>query len=159
MIEFLRFADLGGLLVAEIEPQHFVLGKMESHFTDRYPEEQFLIHDRTHQAALAYRPYESRLFFTQDLRLPDPSEADLLFQQLWKGYFRATTIEARANPLCQRTHCPQRFWSCMTEMCGETALPGRKRPNAARVIAEREAETQIMLPDENKKLSAAEYTG
>ncbi len=122
LMGFVRFTDLGGLLAAEIRPKHFVLPLLEEHFTGRYLEEQFLIHDQTHGAALAYRPHEARIFFVRDLRLPRAGEGDGRFEALWQGYFRATTIAARANPLCQRTHCPKRYWSCMTEHLGGTLI-------------------------------------
>lgn len=121
---FLRFSDLGGLLAAEIRPKHFVLPRLSPHFIDRYPEERFFIYDRTHQAVVAYQPYESRSFFVRDFQMPK-GEEDARFRELWHGYFRAATVQARLNPLCQRTHCPKRYWACMSEMtAGNLFLEG-----------------------------------
>ncbi|MDD3778627.1 MAG: DUF4130 domain-containing protein, partial [Proteiniphilum sp.] len=38
-----------------------------------------------------------------------------LFQELWKGYFKAMTIKERINPRLQRQHMPKRFWKYLTE--------------------------------------------
>ena len=116
---FLRFSDLGGLLAAEIHPHHFVLPRLEAHFSRRFPQERFIIYDATHQAVAAYEPYQSRLFFVRDFSIPHSADQ---VAQLWKGYFRAASIQARLNPLCQRTHCPKRFWRDMLEMEGGPLL-------------------------------------
>jgi probable DNA metabolism protein len=38
-----------------------------------------------------------------------------LFQDLWKGYFKAMTIKERINPRLHRKNMPARFWSELTE--------------------------------------------
>ncbi|MEN6596618.1 MAG: DUF4130 domain-containing protein [Proteiniphilum sp.] len=38
-----------------------------------------------------------------------------MFQELWKGYFKAMTIKERINPRLQRQHMPKRFWKYLTE--------------------------------------------
>ena len=48
MKEFLRFADYGGALVSVIEPKALILESLAPHFTGRFPEEQFMIFDKTH---------------------------------------------------------------------------------------------------------------
>lgn len=149
LMGFVRFADLGGLLAAEITPKHFVLPLLEPHFTDRFPQEQFLIHDKTHRAVLAYRPHQARLFFVEALQLPEAGAEELLFQRLWQGYFGAASIAARLNPLCQRTHCPKRHWANMLELAGQgELLPGgvAKAPPPATVSLSPTAARGQLLP-------------
>lgn len=52
LIEFARFSDFGGALVCVIDPKSIVLADMGAHFSARFPEEIFMIFDRTHGLAL-----------------------------------------------------------------------------------------------------------
>lgn len=116
MTGFLRFSDYSGRLVAVVEPKHFILPLLQPHFCSRFSSEQFFIYDKAHGMALAYRPYEARIFPVDDLALPQADETELQFRRLWKQYFETIAIEARRNPLCQRSHMPKRFWKHLTEM-------------------------------------------
>ncbi len=46
----------------------------------------------------------------------DPEE--LLFQSLWRTYFKSTAIMERLNPRKQRQDMPVRYWKYLTEMNG-----------------------------------------
>ena len=48
IIEFLRFSDYGGNLVAIIKPKNCVLPLIGTHFCTRFPEESFLIYDKSY---------------------------------------------------------------------------------------------------------------
>lgn len=115
MKEFLRFSDYRGALASVIEPKHYILPLIKGHFTERYPEEHFLIFDRTHKMALVYRPYDSRIIPMDAFDPPDASLPERQFRRLWQEYYDAIAIKPRENPRCRMTHMPKRFWSCMTE--------------------------------------------
>lgn len=115
MKEFLRFSDYHGALASVIEPKHYILPLIKGHFTERYPEEHFLIFDRTHKMALVYRPYESRIIPMETFELPDASLPERQFRRLWQEYYDAIAMKPRENPRCRMTHMPKRFWGCMTE--------------------------------------------
>lgn len=115
MREFLRFSDYHGALASVIEPKHYILPLIKGHFAERYPEEHFLIFDRTHKMALVYRPYESRIIPMDAFDPPDASLSERQFRRLWQEYYDAIAIKPRENPRCRMTHMPKRFWSCMTE--------------------------------------------
>lgn len=53
---FTRFSEQEGVLVGEIAPKNRVLPLLRPHFCARYPEESFVLYDRTHREALFYRP-------------------------------------------------------------------------------------------------------
>lgn len=112
---FIRFSDYHGVLAATIEPKHYALPLLKRHFTTRYPEEHFLIFDRTHKMALVYRPHESRIIPLDDFVPPDVSLTERQFRRLWQEYYDAIEIKPRQNPRCRMTHMPKRFWGCMTE--------------------------------------------
>ncbi len=45
---FVRFSETKGALTAQIEPKNIVLPLIARHFCERYAQERFLIHDKTH---------------------------------------------------------------------------------------------------------------
>ena len=134
---FLRFSEFGGALAAEIEPKNFVLPLLAPHFQTRFPEERFLIYDRTHEAALVYQSHRAEVIPIENLAMPDPGGEEKEMRALWRLYYRSVEVEGRHNPVCRRSHMPQRYWSCMTEFCG----PGKesKKPPTPKE-AGREAE-------------------
>ncbi|MBC8545787.1 TIGR03915 family putative DNA repair protein [Clostridiaceae bacterium NSJ-31] len=115
LLEFLRFSDFKGVLVATIEPKNFVLPLMQEHFCSRFPEERFLIYDKAHGMALIYRPYSAQIFSIEQLELPEADEYELAYRRLWKQYYNSIAIETRYNPRCRMGHMPKRFWGHMTE--------------------------------------------
>ena len=114
---FLRFSDSGGALAAEIEPKNFVLPLLAPHFCARFPEETFLILDRTHGMALVHRPGGLAVLPADGLELPAPDEREREARELWRLYYRTAEVRGRHNPLCRRSHLPERYWNCMTEFC------------------------------------------
>jgi probable DNA metabolism protein len=132
---FLRFSEFNGALAAEIEPKNFVLPLLAPHFRTRFPEERFLIFDRTHSAALIYRPHRMEILPAEGVQLPDPDEREKEMRALWRLYYRTVEVKGRHNPVCRRNHMPKRYWNCMTEFC-EPAGTGRK--NSAPQETERE---------------------
>lgn len=114
-LEFLRFSEIKGVLIAQIEPQNFVLPKIQEHFCARFSGERFLIYDRPHQAILAYQPFEARIFSVEGFELPKAEEEEQLYRDLWQHYYDSIAIKERENPVCRRNHMPKRYWNCMTE--------------------------------------------
>ena len=115
--EFLRFQQAEDMLISVIEPKSYVLPLLKIHVCDRFPDENLLIADRTHGAALLYRDRKARyLALTGEAALPEPDENEARYQQMWKAFYRTIAIRARENPALRRSHCPKRYWHCMTEM-------------------------------------------
>lgn len=126
---FLRFSVFNNALVAEIEPKNYVLPMLSRHFSDRYPEEHFLIFDRTHNMALVYRPYESKIVAIESLTLPEPDEEEMAFRQLWRLFYDTIEVEKRNNPKCRMNNMPKRYWKYMTEFAGEqSSVPQLEQP-------------------------------
>lgn len=112
---FLRFSSFGGALVAEIEPKNIVLPLLSTHFCARYPEERFLILDKTYGMALCYRPHKARIVPVEELVLPEPDETEQCMRRLWKEYYDTIEIKERHNPRCRMGHMPKRYWTYLTE--------------------------------------------
>lgn len=116
LLGFVRFADYGGVLVATITPKNFVLPFLASHFTARYPEEEFIIYDKAHGAALVCKNHKTEIVPLQSLELPQPDGPETLYRDLWKRFYHTISIKERENHKCRRTHMPKRYWENMTEM-------------------------------------------
>ena len=116
---FVRFSIFNNVLVAEIEPKNYVLPLLMQHFCERYPQERFLIYDKTHGMALVYQPYQSAVIPIEDLDLPEPDEKEQSFRELWRLFYDTIEIQGRHNPKCRMSHMPKRYWKYMTEFSCE----------------------------------------
>lgn len=116
---FVRFSDYGGQLAATITPKNFVLPFLLSHFIGRYPEEEFMIYDKTHGAALIYRQHHARILPVDgELEFGPADETEEMYRALWLQFYDTIAIQERYNPKCRMTHLPKRYWENMTEMKG-----------------------------------------
>ena len=113
---FVRFSDAGGVLVSKISPKNFVLPFLAEHFVGRYSNENFLIYDKTHQAALVYQDRQAKIIPLEGIAFPEAGEEEESYRALWKRFYKTVSIEARENPRCRMTHMPKRYWENMTEM-------------------------------------------
>ena len=114
LLGFLRFQELeNGVLFARIHPKNDVLPFLGDHFSDRLPEENFMIYDETRKKAALHR--KGSYFFltgTEGLNeqlLQRLSPQELEYQKLWCGFFESIAIEARCNPRLQNQNIPKRF--------------------------------------------------
>ncbi|BBB92369.1 MAG TPA: TIGR03915 family putative DNA repair protein [Methylomusa anaerophila] len=112
---FLRFSIFNNVLVGEIAPKNFVLPLLVQHFCERYPEERFLIHDKTYGVGLVYQPYRSAIIPIGSLELPVVDEEEQTFRELWQLFYDTIAIQGRYNPECRMSHMPKRYWKYMTE--------------------------------------------
>ncbi|MCL2342625.1 MAG: TIGR03915 family putative DNA repair protein [Firmicutes bacterium] len=113
---FVRFADYGGDLVGTITPKNFVLPFLANHFAARYDNENWLLFDKTHQAALIHENRRVRLISAAHVDMPELSEEEARYRSLWKHFYDTVAIEARINPRCRMTHMPKRYWENMLEV-------------------------------------------
>lgn len=118
---FVRFSVANNALTATIEPKNYVLPLLAPHFRDRFPEERFLIHDKTHGMALIYQPYRHAIVPIDDLQLPVPDEEEIAFRELWRLFYDTIAVEGRRNPKLRQNHMPKRYWKYMTEFGSEEA--------------------------------------
>lgn len=112
---FIRFTDYDGYLVSVIHPQNYVLPLLAGHFADRFPQENLLIYDAEHHAALSCLQGQCELFPLESLALNEVSSPEQQIHTLWKEYCRTVAIEGRLNPPAQRNLMPMHFRKDMTE--------------------------------------------
>ncbi len=116
MYGFVRFEMLhDGMLYAQIAPPCNVLPKIGAHFKKRFADEHFIIHDLKRQNALLYDTKTFDIQSVADFDIPQKSEDEMQFQQLWKRFFTAVAIQERANPKLQRRWVPLHYRELMHE--------------------------------------------
>lgn len=117
--EILRFHDSAeGILIAKIHPKNQVLPMIAEHFSDRFPEENFVILDAMHGMGVFHE--QGKQWYLA------PLEKEILeriwqyrgsteYEQLWKTFFKTIAIEERRNYKCQRNMCALRYRDYMVE--------------------------------------------
>jgi probable DNA metabolism protein len=125
--QFVRFQETAdGIYFAPVSPRYDVLSLIVSHFQSRYAGQPWIIYDTNRNTGLYYDTRSVvEVSFSQkdlsDLRLGVLDEEKLssdetFFQQMWKEYFKSTTIKERINLKLQRQHMPRRYWKYLTEI-------------------------------------------
>ena len=117
---FVRFREIGsGVLFSEIQPENDILELLAPHFSDRFPNENWMIYDKTHETFLIHverRPW--KLVRGEMLNMDAASrvtEEQRKYEELWRGFFNSIAIKERENPRLQQTHLPKRYRREMTE--------------------------------------------
>lgn len=149
--QFTRFDDFNGALFAEIHPEHFVLPLIKGFFCARIKNENFMIFDAEHGAALIHAPGKTAIIPVESLDIPKDSE-DRFYRDLWKSYYRHIAIAERYNPRCRMSHMPKRFWQYLPETEDEFFSGGteiHKSETAAEIALLLRREKSPALAEEN----------
>ena len=124
---FVRFSELDGVLVGEMEPKNRVLPLLAPHFAARYSGERLALYDRTHHAIFLSDRGRWKLLPAEDFRMGPAGSGERACRAMWRRYYDTIAIEGRTNPKCQSTHLPKRYRHVMTEFLTdeemERALP------------------------------------
>lgn len=118
---FLRFKELkNGILAAIIHPKNDILTELANHFGDRLPNEDFIIYDQGRKTAVINKSSKGYVFIdASDINehmLEDYSESEMLYEELWNGFFESIAIENRKNEHLQMSNIPKRFWKDTVEL-------------------------------------------
>lgn len=127
-----RFAELSdGSWYAPIEPDCDVLPLVANHFSSRFADMNFVIHDRRRGTALLHRPAagndKKTWIIVAGFALADGgtpgsagalplSESEKSARSGWARYFDAVAIAERRNPKLQKSHMPMKYWRFLPEM-------------------------------------------
>ncbi len=75
---------------------------------------RFIIHDTKRELAIIYDGEKPTL---GELKLEQvPKITPGIYEELWKNYFKSTTILERENPRLQRRSMPKRYWTNLPEI-------------------------------------------
>jgi len=118
---FLRFAELeNGMLYAKIGPKNNVATLLAPHFADRFPLENFIIHDVNRQIFVLHPAKKGCVVVTGSecdaFPLPGNSEEEMYFQSLFVKFCHTIAIKERTNLKLQKNMLPLRFQEFMVEM-------------------------------------------
>lgn len=112
----LRFQEINNhLYYASIHPDNNIIEPLAHHFINRLPTQNFIIHDKTHNICLLYNGKEYKIIDATDLKIPDISENEQKYQELWKLFFKTIAISERKNPRCQMQYMPKKYWKDLIE--------------------------------------------
>lgn len=124
IVQFVRFQKAAdNIFFAPISPIYNALPLTINHFTDRFSDQKWVIYDIKRHYGYYY-DLKTTVEITLDndehllsgkLDEAMMAEDEKMFQELWKGYFKAITIKERINPKLHRQHMPKRFWKLLTE--------------------------------------------
>lgn len=119
-IEFIRFRELeNGILYSEISPKTRVLSCIGDHFSDRFPRENLVVYDKTHETFLIHKADNGWMLYTggrpdQDIT-GSVTEKEEYYKKLWRRFFDSIAIQTRENERCQKTNLPLRYRTEMPE--------------------------------------------
>lgn len=124
MEAFIRFQKMADeIFYASVEPDFNVLPLILTHFKNRYADQKWIIYDIRRGYGLYYDLREVD-FIRMDFATGRPqdktiissySEDEMLYQVLWKDYFKHVNIPARKNTKLHLQHVPKRYWKHLTE--------------------------------------------
>ncbi len=126
MMQFVRFQKAkDGTYLGVVSPDHNVLPLVTDHFRDRFGDQPWLLYDAKRRYGFYYdKQILTRVTFESDeqfnlrngkMNNDLLSEDDMLFQDLWRTYFKAICIREHINPRKQLSDMPRRYWRYMTE--------------------------------------------
>ncbi len=128
---FIRFRELkNGILYAEYEPDNNITEYLMSYFSKRNNDDLFIIRDVRRNVFGLYNreeyivgqwdiEAEEETSDLAEVRRNFYSDADLIFADLWKQYYRTVAISSRKNERLRRQYMPRRYWKYLIETEGE----------------------------------------
>lgn len=112
----LRFIEIGNnLFYASIHPDNNIIEILGHHFIKRLPSQNFIIHDKNRNLGFLYNGKTYQIQEIPKFYLPDISEKEQTYQNLWKCFFKSVTIEERTNRKCQMQFMPKKYWKDLIE--------------------------------------------
>lgn len=129
MEAFVRFKKAkDGLFLSLVKPDFNVLPIISRHFKERYQDQRWLIYDEQRQYGIYY-DLDDVHQIEMNAEIVDPQirighsqsfsieldDEEVLYDQLWKDYFKSVNIQARQNMKLHIQYVPKRYWRYMNE--------------------------------------------
>ena len=95
---YVRFSLHEDLMLATIKPKNYVLSLLGPHFSERFPNEKFLIYDKTHHMLYAHEQGKVWVAETTEMILPDIDEEEKYYRSLWQMFYDTIAIKERITP-------------------------------------------------------------
>ncbi|MGE5328499.1 MAG: TIGR03915 family putative DNA repair protein [Deltaproteobacteria bacterium] len=116
MLGLIRFRKIkGNIYYAPIEPDYNIIGLLAPHFSRRFNDQNFIIHDVKRNTAVVYNCSEWIIsdFTANQVIALDNDEENV--QSLWKEFFNSIAIKSKINPRLQKQFMPKRYWKYLIE--------------------------------------------
>ena len=129
MEAFVRFKKAkDGLFLSLVKPDFNVLPIISRHFKERYQDQRWLIYDEQRHYGIYYDLNDVH-HIEMNAEMVDPQirighsqsfsieldDEEVLYDQLWKDYFKSVNIQARQNMKLHIQYVPKRYWRYMNE--------------------------------------------
>lgn len=92
---FVRFSIHDELMIAKIKPKNYVLTLLGPHFSERYPNENFLIYDQNHNMIYAHEKGKIWVAESANIELPKLDNVEKQYRKLWQVFYDTIAIEGR----------------------------------------------------------------
>lgn len=118
ILRFRKMTD--GSYYAPISPDNDVSKYLLAHFSERYSEEIWIIHDLKRKTAYKYENKKIDFFYVEDFQENkikenyDSEEKEI--QLLWKKFHESIAIKNRKNLKLQKNLMPYRYWKYLIEI-------------------------------------------
>lgn len=113
----LRFSQIGNnLFYASIHPDNNILENLGQHFIRRLPTQNFIIHDKNRNIVFLYNTKEYKIIDSSSLKVPDISQEEKKYQELWTAFFETIAIKERSNSRLQMQYMPKKYWEDLVEL-------------------------------------------
>ena len=124
MEAFVRFRlTKDDIYFATIEPDFNVVPLILKHFKSRYADQKWVIYDTRRHYGIYYN-LEDVDYINFDFKKTSEllktsteyfKDEELVYQELWKNYFKSTNIASRKNMKLHTQHVPKRYWKYLSE--------------------------------------------
>ncbi len=112
----LRFIEINNnLFYSSIHPDNNIIEPLGHHFIQRLPSQNFIIHDKNRNLCFLYNGKTYKIEQINNFTLPNISEKEKNYQELWKSFFKSVTIDERINRKCQMQFMPKKYWKDLIE--------------------------------------------
>jgi len=116
MTGFVRFEELeDGTLYAKIETKFNIVYFLGEHFSKRFNNQNFIIHDIKRELAFVHNRYLKGVQNVSSFEIPKHSQSEEKFQKLWKTFFDSVAITSRENKKLQQQWVPLIYREYMNE--------------------------------------------
>ena len=112
----LRFQEISdNLCYASIHPDNNILEPLGHHFINRLSSINFIIHDKNRNICFVYNNKNYKIINGTYINIPEFTENEKMYQELWKMFFKTISIKERKNPRCQMQFMPKKYWKDLIE--------------------------------------------
>ena len=112
LLRFMESKD--GALYAPYTPDNDITDLLMEHFTARFKNEKFVIHDLKRKIAGLYNGRECIMGYAGEAEIY-LSEYERAFENLWKKYYKSVTIKERPHEKQMKGSMPVRYWKFLPE--------------------------------------------